>query len=41
MSLLEKDGKTHDVMPVYRSNQMGVLTVRSEAEIATLKAKAQ
>ncbi|MGZ5161064.1 MAG: carboxypeptidase regulatory-like domain-containing protein [Burkholderiales bacterium] len=41
ISLLERDGKTNVVMPVYRTNQMGVLTVRSEAEIAALKAKAQ
>lgn len=26
-------------MPMYRSNHMGVLTVRSEAEIAAQKAK--
>jgi hypothetical protein len=34
ISLLEKDGKTFVVVPVYRTNQMGVLTVRSESEIA-------
>jgi streptogramin lyase len=34
ISLLEKDGKTFVVVPVYRTNQMGVLTVRSEREIA-------
>jgi len=28
-------------MPVYRSNQMGVMTVRTEAEIAAQTAKAQ
>jgi hypothetical protein len=27
-------------MPVYRSNHMGVLTVRSEAKITTQKVKA-
>jgi streptogramin lyase len=34
ISLLEKDGRTFVVVPVYRTNQMGVLTVRSEREIA-------
>jgi hypothetical protein len=29
------------VVPVYRTSQMGVLTLRSEAELAALKAKAQ
>jgi len=28
------------VVPVYRTSQMGVMTVRSEAELAALKAKA-
>jgi streptogramin lyase len=41
VSLLELDGKTKVVMPVYRSSQMGVLTLRSEAELAALKAQAQ
>lgn len=41
IALLERDGKTQVVMPVYRTNQMGVMTVRSEAEIAALKAQAQ
>jgi hypothetical protein len=27
-------------MPVYRTNQMGVMTLRSEADIAALKAQA-
>jgi len=27
------------VVPVYRTSQMGVMTVRSEAELAALKAK--
>src|SRR5689334_16732472 len=40
IALLERGGKTYVVMPVYRTNNMGVLTVRSEAEIAALKAKA-
>ncbi len=29
------------IVPVYRTNQMGVMTVRSEAELAALKAQAQ
>jgi streptogramin lyase len=41
ISLLERADKLQVVMPVYRTNQMGVLTVRSEPEIAALKAKAQ
>jgi len=28
------------VVPVYRTSQMGVMSVRSEAELAALKAKA-
>jgi len=40
VSLLERDGKTQVIVPVYRSSQMGVMTVRSDAEIAELKAKA-
>jgi streptogramin lyase len=40
IALLERDGRTYVVMPVYRTNNMGVLTVRSEAEMAALKAKA-
>jgi len=41
VSLLEQNGVTKVVVPVYRSSQMGVLTVRSEAEISALKAQAQ
>jgi virginiamycin B lyase len=41
VSLLEQNGQTKVVVPVYRSSQMGVLTVRSEAELAALKAQAQ
>jgi len=41
ISLLEREGKVHVVMPVYRTNHMGVLTVRTEAEVAALKASAQ
>ena len=41
VSLLERDGKTQVIVPVYRSSQMGVMTLRSEAELAGLKAKVQ
>ncbi len=41
IALLENGDKLKVVMPVYRSSQMGVLTVRSEAEIAAQTAKAQ
>ena len=41
ISLNERDGKTQVVVPVYRSSQMGVLTLRSEAELAALKAQAK
>jgi streptogramin lyase len=41
ISLLEQGDKLFVVMPVYRTSQMGVLTVRSEAELAALKARAQ
>ena len=41
ISLDERDGRTQVIVPVYRTNQMGVMTVRSEAELAALKAQAQ
>jgi streptogramin lyase len=41
ISLLEQGDKVIVVVPVYRSSQMGVMTVRSEAELAAQKAKAQ
>ena len=41
IALLERDGKVQVVMPVYRTNQMGVMTPRSEAEIAALRTKAR
>jgi len=41
ISLMEQDGKTQVIVPVYRSSQMGVLTLRSDADIASLKAKVQ
>ena len=37
ISHLERNGQLHIVMPIYRANQMGVMTVRSEAELAALK----
>ena len=40
VSLLERDGVTKVIVPVYRSSQMGVLTLRSEADLAALKAQA-
>jgi streptogramin lyase len=41
ISLLQRDGKTQVVVPVYRSSHMGVMTLRSEADIDALKAKVQ
>ncbi len=41
IALNDKDGVTQVIVPVYRTNQMGVMTVRSEAELAALKAQAQ
>ena len=41
IALHEQGDKLFVVMPVYRSSQMGVMTVRSEAELAALRAKAQ
>src|SRR5213595_3701228 len=41
IALHERDGKLSVVVPVYRTSQMGVMTVRSEAELAALKAKAR
>lgn len=41
IALLEKGDRLQVVVPVYRSNQMGVLTVRTEAEIAAQKKQAQ
>ncbi|MFL6571799.1 MAG: carboxypeptidase regulatory-like domain-containing protein [Burkholderiales bacterium] len=37
ISLLERDDKLYVVVPVYRTSQMGVMTVRSEAELGALK----
>src|SRR5262249_54588808 len=33
VSLMEHDGKTQVIVPVYRSSHMGVMTLRSEADI--------
>jgi streptogramin lyase/mono/diheme cytochrome c family protein len=41
IALLERGDKISVVMPVYRSSQMGVMTLRSEAELAVLQAKTQ
>lgn len=41
ISLLERDGKLQVAMPVYRTSQMGVMTVRSETEMAALRAQAK
>jgi virginiamycin B lyase len=41
ISLLERGDRISVVVPVYRTSQMGVLTLRSEAELEALKAKAQ
>jgi streptogramin lyase len=40
ISLLEKDGVTKVIVPVYRDSMMGVMTLRSDADIAKLKAAA-
>jgi len=41
ISLLERDGVTKVTVPIYRDSKMGVMTLRSEAEIAALKAQAK
>jgi streptogramin lyase len=40
ISLLERDGVTKVIVPIYRDSKMGVMTLRGEAEIAALKAQA-
>ncbi len=40
IALSERDGRLSVVVPVYRTSQMGLMSVRSEAELAALKAKA-
>ena len=39
VSLLERDGVTKVIVPVYRNSKMGVMTLRSEADLAALKDK--
>src|SRR5262249_47922921 len=41
ISLLEKDGVTKVIVPVYRVSMMGVMTLRSDADIAALKTAAK
>jgi streptogramin lyase len=41
ISLNDIGGKSYVVVPVYRSSQMAKMTVRSEAELAALKAQAK
>ena len=41
IALLERGDRISVVMPVYRTSQMGVLTLRSEAELAAFKSKAR
>jgi streptogramin lyase len=41
IALHERDGKLFVIVPVYRTSQMGVMTVRSEAELAALKTAAR
>jgi streptogramin lyase len=41
ISLLERDGVTKVIVPVYRSSHMGVMTLRSEADVEKLKASAK
>ncbi len=40
IALDERNGKTQVIVPVYRTNQMGVMAVRSEADLEALKAQA-
>jgi hypothetical protein len=40
ISLDERDGVTKVILPVYRTNQMGVMTLQSDADLAALKAQA-
>ena len=39
ISLDERNGTTQVILPVYRTNQMGVMTLRSEADLAALRAQ--
>jgi hypothetical protein len=38
--LLERNGVTKAIVPLYRDSQMGAMTLRSEADLAALKAQA-
>jgi streptogramin lyase len=40
ISLLERAGTLNVIVPIYRSSQMGAMTLRSAADIAALKAQA-
>jgi streptogramin lyase len=40
ISLDQRSGVTKVIVPVYRTNQMGVMTLRTEADLAALKAQA-
>jgi hypothetical protein len=40
-SRCSRDGRVQVIVPIYRSSQMGVMTVRSEAELAALKRQAK
>jgi hypothetical protein len=40
VSLLEKDGKMQVVIPYSRASKVAVMTFRSEADLAALKAQA-
>jgi streptogramin lyase len=40
IALDERHGTTQVILPVYRTNQMGVMRLRSEADLAALKAQA-
>lgn len=41
ISLLEQNGRLHVVVPIYRASQMGVMTLRSDAELSALRAQAR
>jgi streptogramin lyase len=41
ISLMERDGKEQVIVPIYRASQMGIMTLRSEAELAALKSQAK
>jgi hypothetical protein len=36
----QRSGRTKVIVPVYRTNQMGVMTMRTDADIAAVKAQA-